>query len=206
MQKLQCYYIYIYAFSRRFYPKRLTLHSSYSFTFYQLLLSLGIEPMILALLAPCSTIWATGKLITLLRCYYILHYCRLRIHYDGLRLLCSSFRLWYHPIWEYQTCLIFWATFTTYILLQSVQGTLAMPTHPRPACLTEPTNAGSYAYMFVFIWHILAMRHMFLWEFVVFGMIWNDLCMIFSCLVYDAQFFLYNHLQVRKLYVWCLVF
>ncbi len=54
-------YIYIYAFSRHFYPKRLTLHSSYSFTFYQLLLSLGIEPMILALLAPCSTIWATGN-------------------------------------------------------------------------------------------------------------------------------------------------
>ncbi len=47
---------YIYAFSRRFYPKRLTLHSSYSFTFDQLLLSLGIEPMILALLVPCSTI------------------------------------------------------------------------------------------------------------------------------------------------------
>ncbi len=46
---------YIYAFGRRFYPKRLTLHSSYSFTFYQLLLSLGIEPMILALLVPCST-------------------------------------------------------------------------------------------------------------------------------------------------------
>ncbi len=58
-------YIYIYAFSRRFYPKRLTLHSSYSFTFNQLLLSLGIEPMILALLAPCSTIWATGKLFTI---------------------------------------------------------------------------------------------------------------------------------------------
>ncbi len=49
-------YIYIYAFSRRFYPKRLTLHSSYSFTFHQFLLSLGIEPMIFALLAPCSTI------------------------------------------------------------------------------------------------------------------------------------------------------
>ncbi len=58
-------YIYIYAFSRRFYPKRLTLHSSYSFIFYQLLLSLGIEPMILALLAPCSTIWATGRQIFL---------------------------------------------------------------------------------------------------------------------------------------------
>ncbi len=58
-------YIYIYAFSRRFYPKQLTLHSSYSlfvfFTFDQLLLSLGIEPMILVLLAQCPTIWATGK-------------------------------------------------------------------------------------------------------------------------------------------------
>ncbi len=30
-------------------------------TFYQLLLSLGIEPMILALLTPCSTSWATGN-------------------------------------------------------------------------------------------------------------------------------------------------
>ncbi len=50
----------IYAFIRHFYPKRLTLHSSDSlfllFFFCQLLLSLGIEPMILALLAPCSTI------------------------------------------------------------------------------------------------------------------------------------------------------
>ncbi len=32
---------YIYVFSRHFFPKRLTLHSSYSFTFDQLLLSLG---------------------------------------------------------------------------------------------------------------------------------------------------------------------
>ncbi len=42
------------------------------FTFYQFLLSLGIEPMILALLAPCSTIWATGKLVAqdyILQCY-----------------------------------------------------------------------------------------------------------------------------------------
>ncbi len=38
-----CYiYIYIYAFSRRFYPKRLTLHSSYSFTFYQLFISVNL--------------------------------------------------------------------------------------------------------------------------------------------------------------------
>ncbi len=43
---------YIYIFSRQnifSYPKQLTL------------LSLGIEPMILALLAPCSTSWAIGK-------------------------------------------------------------------------------------------------------------------------------------------------
>ncbi len=36
------------------------------FTFYQLLLSLGIEAMILALLAPCSTIWATGKIVLII--------------------------------------------------------------------------------------------------------------------------------------------
>ncbi len=53
-------YIYIYAFSRRFYPKHLNIAFKLQFLhFYQLLLSLGIEPMILALLA---TIWATGKL------------------------------------------------------------------------------------------------------------------------------------------------
>ncbi len=54
-------YIYIYAFSRRFYPKRLTVQCIQVTvsTFYQLLLSLGIEPMILALLTPCSTSWAT---------------------------------------------------------------------------------------------------------------------------------------------------
>ncbi len=38
-------------------------------TFYQLLLSLGIKPMILALLTPCSTSWATGKL-----CMQVLSY------------------------------------------------------------------------------------------------------------------------------------
>ncbi len=39
-------------------------------TFYQLLLSLGIEPMILALLMPCSTSWATGKLAMLYQLSY----------------------------------------------------------------------------------------------------------------------------------------
>ncbi len=50
------------------------------FTFYQLLLSLGIEPMILALLAPCSTIWATGKLFfTILTWYFTIQNFLLRI-------------------------------------------------------------------------------------------------------------------------------
>ncbi len=31
MYSLQYLYIYIYAFSRRFYPKRLTVHSGYTF-------------------------------------------------------------------------------------------------------------------------------------------------------------------------------
>ncbi len=52
------------------------------FTFYQLLLSLGIEPMILALLAPCSTIWATGKLfITFIHYWSRLVPCALKTVY-----------------------------------------------------------------------------------------------------------------------------
>ncbi len=38
-------YIYIYAFSRRFYPKRLTVHSGYNFFFYQYVFHLWSEPM-----------------------------------------------------------------------------------------------------------------------------------------------------------------
>ncbi len=45
----QAEYIYIYAFSRRFYPKRLTVHSGYTF-FCQYVCSLGIEPTTFALL------------------------------------------------------------------------------------------------------------------------------------------------------------
>ncbi len=42
------HYIYIYAFSRRFYPKRLTVHLGY--TFIVSMCSLGIEPTTFALL------------------------------------------------------------------------------------------------------------------------------------------------------------
>ncbi len=91
---LECLYlyIYIYAFSRRFYPKRLTLHSSYSFTFYQLLLSLGTEPMILALLAPCSTIWATGTQLYEFSCVQVtLVWARRRCTFNKKKNQCSSF-------------------------------------------------------------------------------------------------------------------
>ncbi len=47
-------YIYIYAFSRCFYPKRLTVHLGYNF-FCQYMCSLGIEPTTFALLTQCST-------------------------------------------------------------------------------------------------------------------------------------------------------
>ncbi len=53
------YYIYIYAFSRCFYPKRLTVHSGYTFFLSVCVCSLGIEPTTFALLTQCSNHWAT---------------------------------------------------------------------------------------------------------------------------------------------------
>ncbi len=49
------HFYYIYAFSRRFYPKWLTVHSGYTFLFCQYVCSLGIEPTTFALLTQCST-------------------------------------------------------------------------------------------------------------------------------------------------------
>ncbi len=49
-----CKYIYIYAFSRCFYPKRLTVHSGYTF-YCQYVCSLWIEPTTFVLLMQCST-------------------------------------------------------------------------------------------------------------------------------------------------------
>ncbi len=46
--------IYIYAFSRCFYPKRLTVHSRYTL-YCQYVCSLGIKPTTFALLTQCST-------------------------------------------------------------------------------------------------------------------------------------------------------
>ncbi len=53
-QKGSLHVAYIYAFSRRFYPKRLTVHSGYTFFFCQYMCSLGIEPTTFALLTQCS--------------------------------------------------------------------------------------------------------------------------------------------------------
>ncbi len=45
-----------YAFSRRFYPKRLTVLAVFKLhIFYQYMCSLGIEPTTFALLTQCST-------------------------------------------------------------------------------------------------------------------------------------------------------
>ncbi len=53
-ETLSLYSFYIYAFSRRFYPKRLTVHSGYNI-FCQYMCSLGIESTTFALLTQCST-------------------------------------------------------------------------------------------------------------------------------------------------------
>ncbi len=59
------YYIYIYAFSRRFYPKWLTVHSGYTFIFVSTC-SLGIEPTTFALLTQCSTTEPQEHLVIML--------------------------------------------------------------------------------------------------------------------------------------------
>ncbi len=61
-------YIYIYAFSRRFYPKRLTVHSDYTFFVSMYMCSLGIEPTTFALLMQCSNHWATETQEHAMRC------------------------------------------------------------------------------------------------------------------------------------------
>ncbi len=73
--------IYIYAFSRRFYPKRLTVHSGYTF-FSQYVCSLGIEPMTFCAANAMLNHWATGTPFRItyyyfcsmqMLCMYIIH-------------------------------------------------------------------------------------------------------------------------------------
>ncbi len=54
--------IYMYAFSKRFYPKRLTVHLGYTF-FCQYVCSLGIEPTTFCAANTMLYHWATGTLL-----------------------------------------------------------------------------------------------------------------------------------------------
>ncbi len=54
-------HIYIYAISRCFYPKRLTVHSGYTFFFCQYVCSLGIEPTNFCAANAMLYHWATGR-------------------------------------------------------------------------------------------------------------------------------------------------
>ncbi len=62
MQYRTARYIYIYAFSRCFYSKRLTVHSGYTFVLSVCVCSLGIEPTTFVLLTQCSNHWNTNKI------------------------------------------------------------------------------------------------------------------------------------------------
>ncbi len=54
-QDTEAIYIYIYAFSRRFYPKRLTVHSGYTFFFDCMCVPWESNPQPFVLLTQCST-------------------------------------------------------------------------------------------------------------------------------------------------------
>ncbi len=84
-------YIYIYAFSRRFYPKQLTVHSGYT-CFCQYMCSLGIEPTTFALLTQCSTTEPQlfSKHVSMLLFVHTLFY--------GLIYFTTYFILQYHQI------------------------------------------------------------------------------------------------------------
>ncbi len=49
------FYIYVYAFSRRFYPKRLKVHSGYNFCFISMCVPWELNPQPFARLTQCST-------------------------------------------------------------------------------------------------------------------------------------------------------
>ncbi len=54
IMSMKVLFTFTFTFIRRFYPKRLTVHSGYTY-FCQYMCSLGIEPTTFALLTQCST-------------------------------------------------------------------------------------------------------------------------------------------------------
>ncbi len=56
---------YIYAFSRRFYPKRITVHSGYTYFFVSMFVLWELNPQPFALLTQCSTTEPQEHLLSL---------------------------------------------------------------------------------------------------------------------------------------------
>ncbi len=82
-------YIYIYAFSRRLYPKRLTVHSGYIF-FSQYVCSLGIEPTTFCAANAMLYHWATGTLCSCVHNIPVYCFKNLALTYCvHINLLCS---------------------------------------------------------------------------------------------------------------------
>ncbi len=81
------FYSEYFTFIRRFYPKRLTVHSGYIF-FYQYVCSLGIEPTTFCAANAMLYHWATG---TLMRCTgtqeIMKHHFGMIFHYVLMKLL-----------------------------------------------------------------------------------------------------------------------
>ncbi len=104
-----CYlnpYIYIYAFSRRFYPKRLTVHSGYTY-FCQYMCSLGIEPTNI-----CAMLyhWATGTRgiqFSSACLNHTMHYflkCNFQVCTGAIFIMNAS--CWTGPFWPSRSALI----------------------------------------------------------------------------------------------------
>ncbi len=89
--------MYMYAFSRRFYPKRLTVHSGY--TVFVSMCSLGIEPTTFVLLTQCST---TEPQEQIKYCSFELYICQriLKNKYHGSLIELSRDITEISPLWE----------------------------------------------------------------------------------------------------------
>ncbi len=98
-------YIYIYAFSRRFYPKRLTI-AFRLYIFYQYVCSLGIEPTTFCAANTMLYHWATQEHIYICDCH---------VYYSVLWLSECNMQVLYGPyifFIQYKCCL--WPTISFY--------------------------------------------------------------------------------------------
>ncbi len=111
------FFTYIYAFSRRFYPKRLTI-AFRLYIFYQYMCSLGIEPTTFCAADAMLYHWATGRLICL--------YCKYFVYFfaSGVFLKLVSYLDPHTPgfvlIWSISTESIPWAHLEWIVVMGSV--------------------------------------------------------------------------------------